>query len=62
MVNGYHGGEGTEHEYHQPRCHSFVREGKIEYLGDCEHYLQGQTVELPEWNGWTDRRSKESAL
>lgn len=27
-------------------CHSFVREGKIEYLSDCTHSLAGQTVEL----------------
>lgn len=31
-----------------PRCHSFVRDGRIEYLGDCTHALAGQTVELPE--------------
>jgi hypothetical protein len=30
------------------RCHSFVREGKIEFLSDCFHSLAGQTVELPE--------------
>lgn len=29
-------------------CHSFVRDGKIEFLGDCTHKLAGQTVELPE--------------
>lgn len=29
-------------------CHSFVREGRIEYLGDCTHAMAGQTVELPE--------------
>jgi hypothetical protein len=29
-------------------CHSFVREGRIEFLGDCSHALAGQTVELPE--------------
>lgn len=29
-------------------CHSFVREGLIEFLGDCTHALAGQTVELPE--------------
>jgi hypothetical protein len=33
-----------------PRCHSFVRDGKIEFLGDCDHALKGQTVELPEWD------------
>ena len=30
------------------RCHSFVRDGKIEFLGDCFHNLKGQTIELPE--------------
>lgn len=29
-------------------CHSFVRNGKIEFLSDCTHRLAGQTVELPE--------------
>ena len=31
-----------------PRCHSFVRDGRIEFLGDCTHALAGQTVDLPE--------------
>jgi hypothetical protein len=30
-------------------CHSFVTEGKIQYLPDCTHALAGQTVELPEF-------------
>lgn len=30
-------------------CHSFVRGGRIEFLGDCSHALAGQTVELPDW-------------
>jgi len=29
-------------------CHSFVTDGKIQFLGDCTHVLAGQTVELPE--------------
>ena len=29
-------------------CHSFVRAGRIEFLGDCTHELAGQTVPLPE--------------
>lgn len=32
-----------------PRCHSYVRDGRIEYLGDCTHALAGKTVELPEF-------------
>lgn len=31
------------------RCHSFVRDGKIEFLSDCTHALAGQTVEIPQW-------------
>ena len=31
------------------RCHSFVKNGRIQFLTDCEHELAGQTVELPEW-------------
>lgn len=34
---------------HAPtRCHLFVREGKIEFLGDCHHSLAGKTVEMKE--------------
>lgn len=29
-----------------PRCHSFVRDGRIEYLGDCEHAAAGTTVDM----------------
>lgn len=28
------------------RCHSFVRDGQIQYLNDCDHKLAGQTVKL----------------
>jgi hypothetical protein len=31
-----------------PRCHSFVRNGRIEFLSDCTHTMAGQTVDLPE--------------
>ena len=27
-------------------CHSFIRAGRIEYLGDCTHELAGQVVEM----------------
>lgn len=29
-------------------CHSFLRAGRLEFLGDCTHALAGQTVELPD--------------
>ena len=31
------------------RCHSFVKDGMIQFLSDCTHDLAGQTVEIPEW-------------
>ena len=37
-----------------PRCHSFVREGRIEYLADSTHHLAGQTVDLPEVPAWVE--------
>jgi len=32
-----------------PRCHSFVKDGQIQFLEDCGHELKGQTVEIPDW-------------
>ena len=29
-------------------CHSFIRNGRIEFLSDCTHELAGQTVDLPD--------------
>jgi hypothetical protein len=31
-------------------CHSFITDGRIQFLGDCTHALAGQTVDLPEWD------------
>lgn len=31
------------------RCHSFIKNGKIQFLNDCEHELKNKTIELPEW-------------
>lgn len=33
---------------HKDICHSFIKDGFIEYLGDCTHKLANQTIELPE--------------
>lgn len=34
---------------HRPnRCHSFVTDGKIQFLSDCFHEYAGQTLELEE--------------
>lgn len=29
-------------------CHSFIRNGNIQYLTDCSHHLAGKTIELPD--------------
>lgn len=29
------------------RCHTFIRGGMVEFLGDCSHALAGQTLPLP---------------
>lgn len=29
-----------------PRCHFFIREGRLVYLSDCTHDLAGQTVDM----------------
>lgn len=31
-------------------CHSFVTDGRIQFLNDCTHSLAGQTVELPDFD------------
>jgi hypothetical protein len=33
------------------QCHSYVTEGRIQFLGDCSHELAGQTVDLPTFPG-----------
>jgi hypothetical protein len=30
-------------------CHSFVNDGRIQFLDDCTHSLKSQTVDIPEW-------------
>jgi hypothetical protein len=31
------------------KCHSYVTDGKIKFLGDSFHELKNQTVDIPEW-------------
>ncbi len=44
------GGSGAdltdEHRTSTPRCHTFIRAGRIEFLSDCTHELAGQTVPM----------------
>ncbi len=30
-------------------CHSFVKDGMIQFLGDCTHECAGKTLSLEEW-------------
>ena len=33
---------------HTKICHSFIRDGRIQFLSDSTHQLAGKTVELPD--------------
>lgn len=33
---------------HDFRCHSFIKDGNIEFCDDCSHSMAGKTVELEE--------------
>jgi Family of unknown function (DUF6527) len=37
---------GLDSDFICIRCHTFVTDGKIQFLSDCSHKLAGQTVEL----------------
>lgn len=30
----------------KPRCHLFIRNGHLQYLGDCDHDLKNKTIEM----------------
>ena len=42
------------------RCHSFVTDGKIQFLADSSHSLAGKTVDLPGWNEMAETRNKKA--
>ncbi|MDX3917462.1 MAG: DUF6527 family protein [Pseudosphingobacterium sp.] len=39
---------GNEHG--RTVCHSFIKDGQIQYLNDCTHQLKGQTVRMEDFN------------
>lgn len=53
LVYGWQAEPGNKWGYKgSPRCHSFVTDGMVQYLTDCEHELAGQTVPMgivPDW-------------
>lgn len=36
------------------KCHSFVKNGHIQFLGDCTHEYKNQTLEIPDWYDMND--------
>lgn len=48
-----------QHQVHHV-CHTFIRDGMVQFLGDCTHPLAGQTLPLPELPDWL-RDSPEGA-
>lgn len=51
-VSGHKKGDpcwcGTEYGFNCYICHSFIKDGRIQFLGDCTHALAGKTVNLTE--------------
>jgi len=35
------------HEHGPCQCHYFIRDGRIEYLSDCNHEYASKTIDLP---------------
>lgn len=36
------------------QCHLFLRDGQLQFLGDCSHELAGKTVPLPDLPEWAE--------
>lgn len=47
-ADGYPKRETKAFETTEAICHSFVTDGRIQFLADCTHELAGQTVDLPD--------------
>lgn len=46
LVTGSYYDGLLQRDVHKSTCHSFVTDGRIEFLNDCTHSLAGQTVDL----------------
>lgn len=49
-LTGWHGENGQK--FSENRCHSFIKDGNIQYLSDCHHDLKGKTIPLPPKSQW----------
>lgn len=49
---------GYSGEYVEEVCHSFIKDGAIQFLPDCTHKMAGTTVDIPDFEtlhpNWTD--------
>lgn len=43
-------------------CHSYITEGRIQFLADSTHALAGQIVDLPEWTAEGRETAQEQAI
>lgn len=43
------------------QCHTFIADGRVQYLSDCTHPLAGQTVDLPELPDYLQATPPEDA-
>ncbi|MFD1952110.1 DUF6527 family protein [Sphingomonas arantia] len=50
ILVGYNGSDAGVDGAPPETCHSFVVDGRIQFLSDCTHALTGQTVDIPEWS------------
>lgn len=48
----WHGGKGADGKWNDKHhvCHSHIKDGKIQFLGDCTHKLKNQIVDLPDFD------------
>lgn len=50
----YEARTGNKSPFKCEQCHSYITDGKIQFLGDCSHALAGQTVDLPDFSEGDD--------
>jgi hypothetical protein len=36
-------------------CHTFVKNGQIQYCSDCNHKFKNKTVEIPDWEDYNEK-------
>jgi hypothetical protein len=52
----------VNHDDPMTRCHSFVKDGSIRFLGDCWHDMKNKTVELEQFPLYDDSDDEEDAV